>query len=56
MAVAAKASEFAGTSERFESGEFPPAPKKPADCVWCGFAGVCRKEFRMEDDEAAEPV
>ncbi len=56
MAVAAKASEFAGTIERIESGEFPPAPKKPGECAWCGFAGVCRKEYRLEDDEAAEPV
>ncbi|MEO8482341.1 MAG: PD-(D/E)XK nuclease family protein [Acidobacteriota bacterium] len=56
MAVAAKASEFAGTIEKIEAGEFPPAPKKPSECVWCGFAGVCRKEYRIEDDEAAESV
>jgi len=56
MAVAAKASEFAGTIEKIEAGEFPPAPRKPAECVWCGFAGVCRKEYRIEDDEAADAV
>jgi len=56
VAVASRASEFAGTIDHIEAGEFPPAPKRPGDCVWCGFAGVCRKEYRLEDDEAAESL
>jgi RecB family exonuclease len=56
LEVMTKASDFAGTVERIESGAFPPRPKKTSECQWCGFSGVCRKEYRIEDDEAAEPV
>ena len=41
--------------ERIEAGEFPPRPKRPAECQWCRYSGVCRKEYLIEDD-AAEPV
>ena len=56
MAVAARVSEFASVIDRIEAGEFPPAPRKVSDCLWCRYAGVCRKEYREGDDEAAEPV
>jgi RecB family exonuclease len=56
MAILARASDFAGTVARIEAGEFPPRPKKTSECAWCGYAGVCRKEYRIEDDEAADPV
>jgi RecB family exonuclease len=55
-AVAARASQFADLVERIEQGEFPPRPRKTSDCAWCRYAGVCRKEYRLEDDEATEPV
>jgi RecB family exonuclease len=55
-AVEIRASEFAGIVARIESGEFPVRPKRPADCQWCGYAGVCRKEYQVEADDAAEPV
>jgi RecB family exonuclease len=56
-AVSAKASEFAEMVARIEEGRFPPDPRTPGECAWCGFAGVCRKEYRVEDeDEAAESV
>jgi CRISPR/Cas system-associated exonuclease Cas4 (RecB family) len=56
-AVNAKASEFAEMVARIEEGRFPPDPRTPGECAWCGFAGVCRKEYRVEDeDEAAESV
>ena len=56
QAVEARASEFAATVERIEAGVFPPRPRRPGDCQWCPYAGVCRKEYRAEDDEAAESV
>jgi RecB family exonuclease len=55
-AVEARAGEFAAAVERIEAGEFPPRPKNPNECAWCAVAGVCRKEYRTESDEAAEPV
>ena len=56
VAVLALATEFAGVVERIETGQFPPRPRQPADCQWCGYAGVCRKEYRVEDDDAADAV
>jgi RecB family exonuclease len=56
MAVLARASEFAREVERIEAGEFPPRPRRPVECQWCGAAGVCRKEFAPDVDDAAEPV
>jgi hypothetical protein len=55
-AVTARAGEFAGAVEHIEAGVFPPRPKRPAECQWCAFSGVCRKEYAIDDDEAAEPV
>jgi CRISPR/Cas system-associated exonuclease Cas4 (RecB family) len=48
MAVEARASEFAGAIDRIEAGQFPPKPLRPADCQWCRYAGVCRKEYAAE--------
>lgn len=52
----ARASQFADIIEHIEAGEFPPRPRKAGDCAWCKYAGVCRKEYRLEDDEATESV
>ena len=37
-------------SDEIEAGEFPPRPKRPSECQWCRYAGVCRKEYQIEDD------
>jgi RecB family exonuclease len=55
MAVEARASEFAGVVARIEAGEFPARPISTSECLWCRYAGVCRKEYQLEDD-AAESV
>ena len=55
FAVAARASDFAGAVHHIESGRFPPRPRRPGDCQFCGYAGVCRKEYRLGDEEAGEP-
>jgi RecB family exonuclease len=54
--VEARVGEFAGIIDRIESGEFPPMPRRTSECQWCRYAGVCRKEYRTEADETAEPV
>ena len=28
-----------------EAGEFPVKPDEPYRCMWCGYAGVCRKDY-----------
>ena len=56
IAVEARASDFAKVIDEIEAGHFPPRPKRPGECAWCRYAGVCRKEYRIEDDEAAELV
>jgi len=56
IAVETRASEFAGVIDQIESGAFPPQPRRVADCTWCRYAGVCRKEYVKGEDEAAEPV
>jgi RecB family exonuclease len=57
LEVAAAAQRFAQATDAIEAGEFPPRPKRPSECAWCGFAGVCRKEYQaVDDDAAAEPV
>jgi RecB family exonuclease len=48
-AIKARASEFADVIDHIERGEFPPRPKRMGDCAWCRYAGVCRKEYRVED-------
>ena len=56
-AVAVKASNFVDVVERIEAGEYPPSPRRPAECQWCSYSGVCRKEYQRDDqDAAAEPV
>jgi RecB family exonuclease len=56
LAVEARVAEFAAAIEEIESGKFPPRPKRPGECQWCGFAGVCRKEYQGEGDDAADAV
>ena len=56
LAVEARASEFATKTEEIEAGRFPARPLRPNECAWCRYAGVCRKEYLTENDEAAEPV
>ena len=56
VVVETRASAFATVVERIESGAFPPHPIRTAECQWCGYSGVCRKEYRVEDDETADPV
>lgn len=31
--------------DRIERGEFPVQPDEPFRCQWCGYAGVCRKDY-----------
>ncbi|NQW05066.1 MAG: PD-(D/E)XK nuclease family protein [Acidobacteria bacterium] len=50
VAVQARASEFAGVVSRIEAGEFPARPRSTSECNWCRYAGVCRKEYQLEDD------
>lgn len=54
--VESRVGEFATIIDQIESGEFPPRPLRTSDCAWCRYAGVCRKEYRTETDEAAESV
>jgi RecB family exonuclease len=49
-AVEARAAVFADVVSRIEDGRFPPRPKDTAECEWCRYAGVCRKEYAWEDD------
>ena len=62
MAVETRASDFAAAVEHIEAGHFPPNPKRTTDCQWCRYAGVCRKEYLMEESphagnhDAAESV
>jgi len=52
------ASDFAGAVQHIEDGQFPARPLRPSECGWCGYAGVCRKEYAAgsEDDDAADAV
>jgi RecB family exonuclease len=56
LAVGRQASAFAGTVGRIEAGEFPATPVKTSFCGFCRYAGVCRKEYWIESDEAAVSV
>jgi hypothetical protein len=58
IAVETLAGRFAEAVAGIESGTFPPRPRHPGDCQWCPQAGVCRKEYLVEDDEesATQPV
>jgi RecB family exonuclease len=54
--VTTRVGAFADAVERIEAGAFPARPSDPAKCAYCGVAGVCRKEYWTEADEAAESV
>jgi RecB family exonuclease len=54
MAVEARASDFATAIGQIEAGHFPPHPRRPGDCQWCQYAGVCRKEYLINN--AAESL
>ncbi len=54
--VLTRVEAFAGIVDQIEAGEFPPRPRRVDMCGWCRYAGVCRKEYRAEGDEAAESV
>jgi RecB family exonuclease len=56
LAVEARAGQFADIVDRIESGAFEVRPLETSDCQWCGYAGVCRKEYAADDEHAAEPV
>ncbi len=55
-AITARAAAFTAAIERIEAGEYPPSPLRVADCQWCRYSGVCRKEYRGERQDAAKPV
>jgi RecB family exonuclease len=48
-ALVARASAFTDAVERIEAGEFPPRPRRPLECQWCRYAGVCRKEYQRDN-------
>ena len=50
IAVETLAGFFADAVAGIESGKFPARPRHPGDCQWCPQAGVCRKEYLVEDD------
>ena len=52
IAVEIRAGEFAAKVAQIEAGEFPARPLSTAECLWCRYAGVCRKEYQLEDDAA----
>ncbi len=56
--VVARAGVFAEAIGRIEAGEYPPRPHNTGDCRWCAYAGVCRKEYvaDAEEADAAESV
>jgi len=56
MAVEARAGEFARVVARIEAGQFPARPISTSECLWCRYAGVCRKEYQLVEDDATEPV
>jgi RecB family exonuclease len=45
MAVDKAVKRLSGTVQRIERGEFPVSPVEPHQCVFCGFAAVCRKDY-----------
>jgi RecB family exonuclease len=55
IAVEVRAGDFATVVGRIEAGDFPARPLTTSECLWCRYAGVCRKEYQLEDD-AAESV
>jgi hypothetical protein len=45
IAVDKAVKRLSGTVERIERGEFPVSPVEPHQCIFCGFAAVCRKDY-----------
>ena len=39
------AARFVAAIEGIERGEFPVRPEEPFLCRWCGYSGVCRKDY-----------
>ena len=39
------AARFVAAVDGIERGEFPVRPEEPFLCTWCGYAGVCRKDY-----------
>ena len=39
------AARFVAAVEGIERGEFPVRPEEPFMCRWCGYSGVCRKDY-----------
>jgi ATP-dependent helicase/nuclease subunit B len=44
-AIAEGQQRMLGAIEGIERGEFPVQPDEPFRCQWCGYAGVCRKDY-----------
>ena len=44
-AVAEGQARFLQAIDAIERGEFPVEPDEPFRCRWCGYAGVCRKDY-----------
>jgi len=39
------AERLIGAVNGIEAGSFPVKPDEPYRCIWCGYAGVCRKDY-----------
>jgi RecB family exonuclease len=39
------AERLVGAVDGIEAGRFPVKPDEPYRCMWCGYAGVCRKDY-----------
>ena len=44
-AIAEGQQRMLGAIDAIERGEFPVRPDEPYRCQWCGYAGVCRKDY-----------
>ena len=44
-AIAEGQARFLAAVDGIERGEFPVQPDEPFRCRWCGYAGVCRKDY-----------
>jgi CRISPR/Cas system-associated exonuclease Cas4 (RecB family) len=45
QALAEGQQRFIEAVDGIERGVFPPDPDEPFLCRWCGYAGVCRKDY-----------
>ncbi len=55
-AVGVRASAFVDVIDRIQAGDYPPNPRRPVECQWCSYSGVCRKEYQREGQDAADAV